>query len=83
MNEQEFRELIARGHEQRAVEFKRAGPKGDRQLLAKVIRAAMGMANRRDGGLVIIGIEENDNGAPVPKGIADEDLVTWSLNSAT
>ena len=79
MTEQEFIELLARGHEQRGIEFKRAGSRrDDKHLLAKVIRATISMANRRDGGLVIVGIDEDDNGIPVPVGISDDDLATWS-----
>jgi predicted HTH transcriptional regulator len=78
MNQQEFKELLERGREQRAVEFKRAGSRKDKLLLARVIRAVIGMANRRDGGLVIIGVDEDDNKRPVPSGISDEDLSTWT-----
>ena len=80
MDEQEFRELIAIGHEQSGVEFKGPGSRTDKPLLAKVIRAALGMANRRDGGRIIIGVNEDDNGAPIPTGISDQHLDTWSYD---
>ena len=41
---------IALGHEQRGFEFKSAGPRTERLLLAKVARTAMGMSNQWDGG---------------------------------
>ena len=69
-------ELLARGHEATGVEFKGAGPRTDLLLQAKVIRAAMGMSNRRDGGLVVIGVSEDSSGLS-PTGLSDEQLVTW------
>jgi len=76
MNKQEFSEIIALGREQRGVEFKRGGSRKNKHLLTKVVRAVMSMANRRDGGYVIVGVEDED-GMPVPKGLTDEDLSTW------
>ena len=80
MNTREFSEIIARGREQRGVEFKCGGSKKDKRLLTKVARAMMGMANRRDGGRVIIGIDEDENGGPVPDGLMAEDLSTWNYD---
>ena len=57
MTEQEFETLLAQGHESNGVEFKGPGVRTAKAFLAKVIRAILGMANRRDGGLVIIGVE--------------------------
>lgn len=79
MTEQEFKELLAIGHEQRGVEFKRAGSRrDDKQLLAKVVRATISMANRRDGGLLVVGIDEDANGVPIPTGISETNLQTWN-----
>jgi predicted HTH transcriptional regulator len=80
MDKQGLSEIIGRGREQPGVEFKAGGSRKDKRLLAKVIRAVIGMANRRDGGCVIIGIQENERGAPMPNGISSEDLVTWSYD---
>jgi hypothetical protein len=79
MNEQEFRELLAYGREQYGVEFKGPGSRKDKHLLAKVIRAVLSMANRRNGGIVIVGIEEK-NGELTPVGISDADLRTWNYD---
>lgn len=38
------------------VEFKRAGTLDE--LLSKVVRATLAMANRRNGGLIVVGVEE-------------------------
>lgn len=76
MTEEEFAEIIARGREQSSVEFKGPGFRTDRHLSAKVTRAALGMANRRDGGLVIVGIEEVDIGLNL-KGLTHQEVATW------
>lgn len=79
MNETEFEELLAPGHETRGVEFKPPGPRTDKLLFAKITRAALGMANRRDGGTIVIGIESVLN-APNPVGLNNDDLLTWSYD---
>jgi len=78
MNEIEFREILAFGREQHGVEFKRGGSrKTDKRLLAKVIRAVLSMANRRDGGRVIVGVAEDNVGNLISNGILEEDLQSW------
>ena len=59
MTEQDFESLLALGHETNGVEFKGRGSRSDSAFLAGVIRAVLGMANRRDGGLVILGVESD------------------------
>lgn len=80
MTEQEFKEFLAYGREQRGIEFKGPGPRTDKHLLAKVVRAVLLMSNRRDGGIVIVGVDENENGGPVPWGLSEADLKTWSYD---
>ncbi len=80
MNNQEFKEILLMGREQRHIEFKTGGSKTDKRLLTKVIRAAISMANNSDGGKVIIGISENDDGSLNPDGITEGDLATWSYD---
>lgn len=76
MTDEEFAEELALGHETSGVEFKGPGPRSNRQLFAQVVRAVLGMANRRDGGRVIIGVEDN-NGVLNPVGLIEHDLATW------
>lgn len=76
MDAQEFKELLAPGYERRGVEFKGPGPRSNRQLFAKVVRAVLGMANRRDGGLVVIGVQDN-GGVLDPVGLDAAALRTW------
>ena len=79
MTDQEFAEMIALGHETRGVEFKPPGPLSDRLLAARVVRAVLGMVNRQDGGLVIVGVEDVDD-ALNPVGLAEDDLATWNFD---
>lgn len=74
-NEQ-FKAFLALGHELSGVEFKASGPRGDDYLRAKVARAIMGMTNRRDGGIVIVGVGER-NGKLDPRGLSQSDLPSW------
>lgn len=80
MTDQEFAQGIALGHELSGIEFKSPGPLSDSRLAAQAVRAILGMANRRDGGSVIIGVTEQD-GRPVPEGISAADLDTWHYDA--
>lgn len=79
MVDQEFRELLAYGREQAGVEYKGPGSRAtNKQLLAKVVRAMLSMSNRRNGGIVIVGVDEDSNGALLPVGLSEPDLATWN-----
>ena len=79
MTDAEFLDILRRGYETRRVECKAAGPRTDKQLLARVARAVMGMANLRDGGLVIIGVND-DHGSLSEGGLNVNDLKTWKYD---
>ena len=77
MTDQEFADLLSLGYERRGLEFKPPGPRSDAYLLAAVARAALGMANLRDGGVIVVGVEEPP-GAPISfTGLSSDDLGTW------
>jgi len=78
MLEQELRETLARGREQPGVEFKDSRARTDREFAAKVVRACLGMANRRDGGHVIIGVKDDGKGRVQPVGLSSQDAATWN-----
>jgi predicted HTH transcriptional regulator len=79
LNESEFAALLSLEHESQGVEFKPPGPRTNARLFAVLVRAVLGMANRRDGGLVVIGVEETAQGLD-RKGLTDSDLVTWKFD---
>lgn len=83
MNSNKFSELIeelaAIGHEMRGVECKPSGPRNDKLLQIKVIKAMLGMANRRDGGYIVIGIQDTGTSL-IPSGLSQQDLITWKYD---
>ena len=75
MTEQEFDGLLALGHEINGVEFKGSWLRTDKLFLARVVRGILGMANRRDGGIVILGVGESTK--PDPVGLNDDQVESW------
>ena len=80
MTNQEFETVMALGHDLRGLEFKGPGPMTIRRLVAQVVKAALGMANRRDGGNIVIGVSEEEDSLN-PVGLEDVDLITWGYDT--
>jgi hypothetical protein len=80
MTDPELADYLALPHELEGVEFKGPGPRTARVLFAKVVRAVLAMTNRRDGGVVIIGVDEGPNRKPILRGVSDRDLQTWNAD---
>jgi predicted HTH transcriptional regulator len=80
MTDEEFAALIALGAEQRHVEFKGPGPISDKHLVYRVVRAMLGMTNRRDGGYVIVGVEET-GGRLNAVGLEARSISGWTRDS--
>lgn len=79
LSDEEFIALVTAPSERRNLEFKPGGHRSGYHL-AQVARAALAMANLRDGGVIILGVEEPTPGVFVPQGIADTVLASWSNN---
>ncbi len=73
MTDEEFAAILTSGQETAGIEFKGPGRLSNNRLAAQVVKAVLGMSNRRDGGTVIIGVK--DDGEPI--GLNDDDLSTW------
>lgn len=74
----ELETLFASGHELRRMELKGPGAlRNNGRFVAKVARAAMAMGNLRDGGLVVLGIA-NDQIAAMRPGLNETELAEWS-----
>ena len=73
MTREQFVELVAAG-ERPGVEFKNARARGDNNLV-EIVRAVIGMANRRDGGLILIGVENSGNIA----GLTEAQVASWEI----
>ena len=80
MTDEEFARMVALGHELRGVEVKSPGTVSNRRLVAQVIKAILGMCNRLGGGMVIIGVEDNQ-GVLNPVGLAEPDLAEWNYDA--
>ncbi len=76
MTDEEFAQLLELKHEVFGVEFKPPGLRTDPLLFHTVARGLMGMANRRDGGRLVIGIRE-DAGKFELLGITPEQSESW------
>ncbi|MEX0874590.1 MAG: ATP-binding protein [Actinomycetota bacterium] len=79
MTPEELGELIAIGYERRGIEFKGPGSLRDKAYAVKVVRAVLGMANRRDGGLVVLGVDERE-GKLDATGVGEEEQGSWSFD---
>jgi len=79
MHPDELRELIAVGYEQGGIEFKPPCDRRNKEIFARVVRAVLGMANRRDGGKVVVGVLD-ENRVLTPMGLTSVDLATWNLD---
>ncbi|HEU5271509.1 MAG TPA: hypothetical protein VFU36_16395 [Jatrophihabitans sp.] len=72
---QRVTESLLLGHEAQGFEVKGPGSaKG--QFLGKVVRAALGLGNLRNGGLVVIGVNDKDLRSLGP-GLTDAEAKTW------
>ena len=79
MTDEEFSQIMILSHELRGVEFKGPGSSTDRRLLAQVTKAVLGMANRRDGGTIVIGID--DSGGELNQvGVDEKDIRSWNYD---
>lgn len=75
MDVSEVEQFLASG-ELRGVEYKQGGALSDTRRLAKIMRAMMAMSNKRDGGLVLVGVEDSGT----VSGISSLDLSTWKAD---
>ena len=82
MTESDLRDLLALGHEAPGIEFKGPAPRTAKDVFAKVARAALAMANRRNGGVIIIGVEDK-SGKIRSIGLNHKDLKSWTYEDVT
>jgi predicted HTH transcriptional regulator len=75
ITDDELADLLGLGHEQPSVEFMGSESYDDRAFFAKVTRACLGMSNHRDGGLVIIGV--NDKEPLKSPGLSADGVPKW------
>jgi predicted HTH transcriptional regulator len=71
-------DLVTQPYETRNVEYKQSGPWTEYRH--KLARAALGLANTRDGGFIVIGVEQRDGDALVSTGMTQEHVDTYSTD---
>ena len=74
----ELLDLIEHGIEERNLEYKGPFPWTDKELIGKLCKSIMAMSNLRDGGAIIIGVEEEPKGTWTPVGLSATDVMTFN-----
>jgi predicted HTH transcriptional regulator len=73
----EIEDILRVGHETPGFEFKGPGARTDSYFLAKIARAALSLGNLRDGGHIIIGIDDK-NPAALGPGLDQSQFDSWT-----
>jgi len=76
LSAEEIEESLRFSHETRGFELKGPGRRDDLAFFVKVVRALLGLGNLRDGGHVVIGIEDGEP-ATLDPGLEQEQLDSW------
>lgn len=77
MDELEFRALIEGGTETPQFEYKASQPWTAKPFREKIIRTILALTNIRDGGRVVIGVEEQPSGSYLPTGCEEDHVTTF------
>lgn len=77
MDAQLLKEFLSLNHEVRGIEYKGHGKRDDKSFASKVVRAMLSMANKIDGGYVIVGIRDHDLHV---EGLSTEEVQSWNHN---
>ena len=80
MTEDELRELLEAGEETPRREYKQSHPFTHQAFQATLIRTILAMSNVRDGGRIIIGVEEEGN-SYAPTGMRPEHVDTYDRDT--
>lgn len=67
------RSLICNGREERHLEFKRSMNWSSPATKSKIVKSALAMANLRDGGTIILGVDRNPDDSYAAIGMTQED----------
>jgi len=82
MSQEEYQSIIYAGSEDRNREYKESFPWDRRthgETMAKVTKTILAMSNLRDGGHIVIGVNEGTSYQSV--GMQDDHLVTFSYDA--
>lgn len=79
----EWSPIIFAGSEDRNREYKASFPwnrRTDGETMARVAKTILAMSNLRDGGHIVIGVKEDENGHGDPEGMQPAHLATFSYD---
>lgn len=74
MTPDEVQLIVDVGREHPNIEFKGPGSRIDKAFFSRVVRAVLALANTRDGGTVLIGVDEKQRAV---RGLSAEELESW------
>jgi hypothetical protein len=77
MEDQELRELVYHGREERNLEYKGPVAWVDPEIKAKLTKGALAMSNIRDGGAIVVGVEQAGE-VFTPVGLTPEQLDSFT-----
>jgi hypothetical protein len=75
--------LINNGREERNLEFKRTMNWSDAATKAKVVKSSIAMANLRDGGTIVFGIERQADDSYVAAGMKQDDYDSFKQDEVS
>ena len=73
----ELRDLVFHGREERNLEYKSSLNWKDSATKAKIVKACLAMTNIRDGGVIVLGVEQNGEDFD-PVGMQEDDAASFS-----
>lgn len=76
MTDAEFAELLEAGRERPNIEYKGPGSWTELPFRARIVRAILAMCNTRDGGQIVVGVEQQQE-TYVPIGLTPTQLATF------
>jgi hypothetical protein len=77
MSTSDIQQYIEAGAESRHIEYKRSFSWDDVPIRTKIIKTILGMSNTKDGGSIIIGMEEQPDNSYLPQGIQADHLSSF------
>lgn len=80
MTDEDFQLIVSRGRETRNVEFKGSAAIGETHFFLKVARSAIGMANTPNGGVIVLGVLDQQ-GRTTFQGMTEEQSNSWTVDS--
>ena len=74
--------LVSNGREERSLEYKRSMNWAEPSTKAKIVKSTLAMANLRDGGTIVFGIEER-NDTFLPAGMSPDDYHSFNQDDVS